>query len=110
MKYEMMIIIRPVEKRLVEITLNKVLNVVRELGTLINVDDFGRKALAYEIKGETEGVYVAITFDSEFPKVIHLDRKMYQFDEVIRHMIVWKGGEIMGKDKCEESEGGNCDD
>lgn len=95
MKYEMMIIIRPVEERLVQATLDKVLSCVKEAGTLIDVDKFGRRPLAYEIKGETEGVYVVITFDSEFNKVTRLDGKVYTIEDVIRHMIVWKGGEIL---------------
>ena len=95
MKYEMMIIIKPVEERLVQATIDKVLGYVKEAGTLINVDKLGRRRLAYEIKGETEGVYVAITFDSEFNKVTKLDRKGYTIEDVIRHMIVWKGGELL---------------
>ena len=95
MKYEMMIIIRPAEERLLQATLEKVLTYVKEAGTLIDVDKFGRRFLAYEIKGEAEGIYVAITFDSEFNKVTKLDRKVYTIEDVIRHMIVWKGGEIL---------------
>ena len=44
---------------------------------------------------KTEGVYVAPTFDSEFNKVTKLDRKVYTIENVIRHMIVWKGGELL---------------
>ena len=110
MRYEMMFIIRPLEHRELEITINKVVGLVNEAGTVIKLDNWGKKRLAYEIKGEIEGHYMLINFDSEFPKVTHLDRKMYQIDEVIRHMIVWKGGEIMGKDKYQESDGDNRDD
>ena len=110
MRYEMMFIIRPLEHRELEITINKVVGLVNEAGTVIKLDDWGKKRLAYEIKGETEGHYVLINFDSEFPKVTHLDRKMYQIDEVVRHMIVWKGGEILGKDKLDEGEGEKNDD
>ena len=110
MRYEIMFIIRPFEHREMALTLNKVVRLVNDLGVVHKIDEWGKRRLAYELKGETEGYYVLINFDSEFPKVTQLDKKMYQFEEVIRHMIVWKGGEIMGKDKCEESEGGNCDD
>ena len=95
MKYELMTIIRPLEERVVEETINKVVDLVNETGSLIKIDKFGRKRLAYEIKDETEGIYVSITFDSEFPKVTKLDRKLHQIEAVIRHIIVWKGGEIL---------------
>ena len=110
MRYEMMFIIRLFEHREIALTLNKVVRLVNDLGVVHKIDEWGKRRLAYELKGETEGYYVLINFDSEFPKVTQLDRKMYQIDEVIRHMIVWKGGEIMGKDKPEESDGDNRDD
>ena len=110
MRYEMMFIIRPFEHAEMVLTLNKVVCLVNDLGIVHKIDEWGKRRLAFEIKGETEGYYVLINFDSEFPNVTKLDRKMYQFDEVIRHMIVWKGGEIMGKDKLDESDGDNCDD
>ena len=106
----MMFIIRPFEHTEMALTLNKVVCLVNDFGVAHKIDEWGKRRLAYEIKGETEGYYVLINFDSEFPKVTHLDRKMYQFDEVIRHMIVWKGGEIMGKDKYQENDGDNYDD
>lgn len=95
MKYEMMLIIKPMEQRFVGEVLSKVKELVNEVGSIIKVDEWGRRFLAYEIKGETEGYYVLLTFDSEFKLVTILDRKMHQIEEVIRHMIVWKGGEIL---------------
>ena len=105
MRYEMMFIIRPFEHTEMALTLNKVVRLVNDLGVVQKIDEWGKRRLAYELKGETEGYYVLINFDSEFPKVTKLDRKMYQIDEVIRHMIVWKGGEILGKDKLDKGEG-----
>ena len=107
MKYEMMFIIRPLEHRAIEATIDKVVGYVKDVGNILKVDEWGKKLLAYEIKSETEGYYVLINFDSEFKLVTQLDRKMYQLDEVIRHMIVWRGGDILGKDKLEEGEDGN---
>lgn len=45
MKYEMMIIIKPVEERLVQATIDKVLGYVKEAGTLIDIDKLGRRRL-----------------------------------------------------------------
>ena len=37
-------------------------NLISENGTIDNVDDWGKRRLAYEIEDEQEGYYVMITF------------------------------------------------
>lgn len=99
MKYEMMFIIRALDKAKVNDAIDRVLGYVKEIGSVLMVDKWGKRRLAYQIKGETVGYYVVVTFESEFDRVGELDKNMYEPDEVIRHMITWPGGEIMGKDK-----------
>lgn len=99
MRYEMMFIIRPLDEAKISSAIDRVLGYVKEIGSILTVDKWGKRRLAYEIKGETVGYYVVVTFESEFDKVGELDKNMYEPDEVLRHMIAWPGGEIMGKDK-----------
>ena len=103
MKYEMMFIIKPLEQDKINYAINRVVGFVKEIGVLTDVKRWGKRNLAYEIKGVKVGYYVIIIFDSEMEKVVRLDRNMYNIYEVLRHMIVWQGGEIMGKDKPEEN-------
>ena len=59
-------------------------------GTLNNVDDWGKRRLAYEINYEAEGYYVVYTFESapEFPA--ELDRVSNITEGVLRLQTVKK--------------------
>lgn len=95
MQYEMMLVMKPLDNKKVEELIDVVSGYIKDNGALIKVDNWGRKFLAYEIQGETEGVYVLFVFNCEFKNVTKLDRMMQRKDEVLRHIIVWKGGEIL---------------
>ena len=60
-------------------------------GTVTEVDEWGKRKLAYAINYITEGYYVLISFTSapDFPK--ELDRILGITDGIIRSMIVCKG-------------------
>jgi len=59
-------------------------------GTLTEVDEWGKRRLAYPINDLTEGYYVLMSFTSgaEFPA--ELDRILKITDGVIRSMIICK--------------------
>lgn len=59
-------------------------------GTVTEVDEWGKRKLAYPINDETEGYYVVTTFESnpEFPA--ELDRVYRITDGVLRSMIIAK--------------------
>mgnify|MGYP004470102379 FL=1 len=62
-------------------------------GTVSNVDDWGKRRLAYEINDKTEGYYVLVDFESdgEFPK--ELDRQYRINDAILRTIIIRKDEE-----------------
>ena len=57
-------------------------------GTLDNVDEWGKRKLAYEINGLTEGDYTLIDFHVDPQCIAELDRVLRINDSVVRHMIV----------------------
>ena len=59
-------------------------------GTVSNVDDWGKRRLAYEINDKTEGYYVLVDFeaDGEFPK--ELERVYGITEGVLREIVVKK--------------------
>ena len=63
---------------------------VEQNSTAMEVEEWGKRKLAYAINYITEGYYVLITFTSapEFPK--ELDRILGITDGIIRSMIVCK--------------------
>ncbi len=57
-------------------------------GAVDNVDEWGKRKLAYEINGLTDGVYTLIDFHADPAEVAELDRVLRISDVVVRHMIV----------------------
>lgn len=65
-------------------------SLISENGTITNVDEWGKRRLAYAIEDETEGYYMLVEFTSapEFPA--ELDRIYKITDGVLRSMIIAK--------------------
>lgn len=57
-------------------------------GTIDNVDEWGKRKLAYEINGLTDGDYTLVDFHADPADVAELDRILRITDAVVRHMIV----------------------
>ena len=59
-------------------------------GTIANVDDWGKRRLAYLINDEAEGHYVITTFESSADFPAELERVAKITDGVLRTMIIKK--------------------
>ena len=57
-------------------------------GKVDNVDEWGKRKLAYEINGLTDGDYTLVNFHADPQNVAELDRVLRINDSVVRHMIV----------------------
>jgi small subunit ribosomal protein S6 len=71
-------------------------------GTIENVDDWGKRRLAYPINKEEEGHYTLISFTSSPAFTAELDRIYNITDGVLRSLIVKKEKEEPSKPKAEE--------
>lgn len=69
----------------------KFTDLISKNGTLGEVEEWGKKKLAYPINYETEGYYVLINFSSEEAFPAELDRVINITDGVLRSLIVAKG-------------------
>lgn len=69
----------------------KFTDLISKNGTLGEVEDWGKRRLAYPINYENEGYYTVINFasDEQFPA--ELDRVINITDGVLRSLIVAKG-------------------
>lgn len=89
-KYENIFIAHPsLDEEAVKALIEKFKGVIEAgNGTVDNVDFWGKRKLAYEIKKVSEGYYTLINFtaDTELPK--ELDRVFRITDGVLRHIIV----------------------
>jgi small subunit ribosomal protein S6 len=57
-------------------------------GKVDDVEDWGKRKLAYEIDGLAEGDYILINFHADPTQIAELDRVLRINDAVKRHMIV----------------------
>ena len=57
-------------------------------GKVDNVVEWGKRKLAYEINGLTDGDYTLVNFHADPQNVAELDRVLRINDAVVRHMIV----------------------
>ena len=57
-------------------------------GSVDNVDEWGKRKLAYEINDLTDGDYTLINFHADPTQIAELDRVLRITDAVVRHMIV----------------------
>ncbi|MCI8497283.1 MAG: 30S ribosomal protein S6 [Clostridiales bacterium] len=65
-------------------------NLIEKHATIENVDEWGKRRLAYLINDEAEGYYVLYSFESEPEFPAELDRIYKITDGVLRSLIVKK--------------------
>ncbi|RBP97928.1 30S ribosomal protein S6 [Bifidobacterium aemilianum] len=91
-KYELMFIADPDldERALKKLTEQYLETVTKEGGAVEEPDFWGRRKLAYEIDGKTEGNYVVVNYSAEPAVSAELDRILNLNESVIRTKILRK--------------------
>jgi small subunit ribosomal protein S6 len=92
-QYELMVILDPeTEERTVDKTMDKFLSVVKsDGGTVDNVDIWGRRRLAYDIRKKSEGIYVVVNMTAEPATAQELDRQLNLSESVMRTKLLRPG-------------------
>ena len=91
-KYELMFIADPEldERGLKKLTEQYLELVTKEGGSVENTDIWGRRKLAYEIDGKTEGNYVVVNYTTTPEVSAELDRVLNLNESVVRTKILLK--------------------
>ena len=91
-KYELAVVVNAkIEDDVRTATIEKVKEyVVRYGGTITNVDEWGKKRLAYEIQKMREGFYYFIQFDAAAEVPAELEQSVRIMDNVLRFLCVRK--------------------
>ena len=89
-QYELMIILDPeLDERTVQPSLDKMLAVVtKDGGTVDNIDLWGRRRLAYDIKNKSEGIYAVVTMTAESATAKELDRQLGLNESILRTKLL----------------------
>ena len=91
-KYESVVIIDPkLEDEAVKKLITKFSDLINTDGTVVSVDELGKKKLAYEIKKNKEAYYVIIKFEANPNLITELERYYRISDDVIKFIVVRDG-------------------
>ena len=87
-KYEVMYIINPnfTEEQTAAVV-EKFKALVEANGTLDEMEEMGKRKLAYEINYKSEGYYVLMTFECDPAVIAEITRQAGIADEMMRHLI-----------------------
>jgi small subunit ribosomal protein S6 len=88
--YEVMYIVKPETAEDDVTKLNESLQGVieKEGGSIVKLENMGRRKLAYEIKRNNEGHYVLFEIEGSGSEIAELERRMRVNDAIIRYMTV----------------------
>jgi small subunit ribosomal protein S6 len=89
-KYEVVVIIDPdVDDRQVNGLLDKPLaGLTKAGGTVDNIDVWGRRRLAYDIRKKSEGIYAVINVTADPAVVKELDRQFTLNEQIMRTKVI----------------------
>ena len=87
-KYEVMFIVNIANEEVIQAAVKLVQDTITRIGgTVVKVDEWGRRHLAYEVKHQNEGYYVVVEFEAAPSQITELDRIIKIHEEIIRHII-----------------------
>ena len=90
-KYETVFIINPnVDEAGVKDLTQKFSDLIETNGKVESVEEMGKRKLEYEVKKNTEGIYMLINFEAEPSLISELERVYRITDEVIKFIVVKK--------------------
>ncbi len=90
-KYESVIIINPnIEENGIKSLIEKFSNIINSDGKVAEVQEPGKKKLAYDINKQKEGYYVVFTFEANPKLIAELERNYRITDEVMKFIVIRK--------------------
>ena len=90
-KYESVVIINPnVEETKLKELIERFQTLINTDGKVEQVNELGKKKLAYEIKKNKEGYYVVYDFEAKPSLIAELERNYRITDEVLKFIVVKK--------------------
>lgn len=88
-KYEMVVILKPdADEEVRKNVLNTITDSIEADGKVDEVDEWGKRKLAYEINYIKEGYYIVIDFEADPDSIKEIERRTRIQDSVIRYMVI----------------------
>jgi small subunit ribosomal protein S6 len=115
-EYESIFVLDPdVDDSQVDVEVEKIREIITtRAGEITEVQKWGRRKLAYEIRKKKEGVYTLVRFKSGADGLIELNRRFRLNEQLLRHLtVIYEGpapGEFEGEARdYDDSDGGHHD-
>ena len=90
-KYESVAIINPnVEENTMKELIERFTTLINSDGKVEQVNELGKKKLAYDVKKNKEGYYVVFEFEAKPTLIAELERNYRITDEVIKFIVIRK--------------------
>ena len=90
-KYESVVIINPnVEENSLKELIERFKTLINTDGNVEQVNELGKKKLAYEINKNKEGYYVVYDFEAKPSLIAELERNYRITDEVLKFIVIKK--------------------
>ena len=90
-KYESVVIIDPsLDEQWTKAVITKFTDLINNDGKVENVDEMGKRKLAYEIKKHSEGYYVVYTFEANPEFISELERIYRITDSIMKFITIRK--------------------
>lgn len=89
-KYEAVLVFKPeVTDEARNLVFDKIKAIIEKDGKITDIDEWGKRKLAYEINYIKEGYYIIVKFETEDTKTIaEIERRSKIEDSIIRYMVV----------------------
>jgi len=92
-KYEAVVVFSVKDEEAVPALVTKFSDLIKGKATLVSVDEWGKRKLAYPINYETDGYYVLYNFDSTPDVPLEFERVINITDGVLRSLVVLRQSE-----------------
>ena len=90
-KYESVVIIDPnVDENSLKELIERFKTLINTDGNVEQVNELGKKKLAYEIKKNKEGYYVVYDFEAKPSLIAELERNYRITDEILKFIVIKK--------------------
>lgn len=91
-KYETLYVVTPeLEEEAIKAIIEKFSGIIAANGGVVgNVDEWGKRRLAYPINYKTEGYYVLVNFEAEGELPKELERNFNNDENILRFIVVRK--------------------
>ncbi|MCL2638189.1 MAG: 30S ribosomal protein S6 [Oscillospiraceae bacterium] len=102
-KYEAVVVFSVKDEEAVPALVTKFSDLLKEKAELVNVDEWGKRRLAYPINYENDGYYVLYHFDATPDVPVEFERVINITESVLRSLVVLRQGEDSKSVKQDEA-------